>query len=103
MSLLKASHGSVGSQAPEPELLQEEVGRGAQCPPQPKWAWAAGIGGSSVTSSFSRVEKLHLFDLESGISIPKAHQVLNWETQVPVPVPQCRILAVSLFSDSGLG
>lgn len=43
------------------------------------------------------------FILESVMSIPKAQQGLNWETQVLHPVPPCVILDKSLLSDSGLG
>lgn len=75
-------------------------GRGAK---GPEWAWAAGTGGSPVASPSSRVEELHLCNLESGISIPKARQGSNWETQVLVPVLPCVTLGKSLFSDSVLG
>lgn len=69
----------------------------------PEWAWAAGTGGSPVASPSSRVEELHLCNLESGISIPKARQGSNRETQVLVPVLPCVTLGKSLFSDSVLG
>ena len=104
MSLLEISRGSGKSQ--ESKVLQEEVGQGAQSPPWPRRVRATAIRGirdSLVTSSFSQVEKLHLFDLESRISIAQAQTGLNWETWVPAPVLPCRMLAKSLSSDSVLG
>ena len=86
-------------------MLQEEVGQGAKLTMDQEGPgnWIRGIGDSLLTPSFSRVGKLHLFDLESRISIAKAQPGLNWETWVLAPVPPCRMLAKSLSSDSVLG
>lgn len=110
-ALLQMGNESTGSfswiwEKPESEVLQEEVGQGAQSTSWPKRVRATGIRGiedSLVTSSFTRVEKLHLFDLESRISTAQAQPGLNWETWVLAPVPPCRMLAKSLSSDSVLG
>ena len=83
-ALLQMGNESTGSSSwiwekPESEVLQEEVGQGAQSTPWPKRVGATGIRGieDSLVTSFSRVEKLHLFDLESRISIAQAQPGLN--------------------------
>lgn len=51
---VRGAPGRGGPRGPKPTMAQEGPGN-----------WIRGIGDSLLTPSFSRVEKLHLFDLES--------------------------------------
>lgn len=60
--LLEAAHGSGGKPGARVRAAsRRRMGLRGWCPPQPKWAWVAGMGSSPVTSSSSMLDKFDFF------------------------------------------